>query len=334
MKKSLPLVLLAAVLLLSACGPRNNGETFGSASSPPPQPPASSGSMETGVWELVCDRYMPVTYDVCKAISFPMFDGMTEESFKASALELGYNFEANLTFYWAIGGELSPKGRYLAYRSNKDCLEPVRSDVFSVFLLDLFSGTEQVLLSGSDGGYYNVRSWLDEETLLCSKTDYAAAEQNENYFLCGVDGSVKPLGELFHTPLGALGLQGRLVVEAVEQELRLFRIETDGSITELAQATVEGYPINGCGISPDGGYVGFVMWKDPMASERTVALWNTKTGQVLELENPTMSQGKDAAAIYIHWLEDGFGVDFSVSDAPDSNGHFELWLYPMESERV
>lgn len=300
---------------LSAC------DTEGSTSKPTP-------SVDKGHWELVSEDYNPVSYDICDTISFPEFEGKTREEWEDYSISIGKIDNEFIT--WAINGTLSKDGRYLAYASNKDCLEI--DGTMSIFLLDMYSGKERVILSGRDGGYYWLLNWLDEETLLCSFTKNDATDiQPARHFICDVKGKSTPLsfGELtWPFPYGSNGDMIVYLMGPKGESISLARIEKDGSITELAQKDFDGYPINGGGISPDGKLVAFPlrfgMGDDP---SRLVCIWDTEDGTSVMIENPTPNVGSDIAAIWVTWKEKYIEVDFNIQNAPDANGHNELWRY-------
>ena len=323
MKRFFPLFLL--MLIATACAATPNGSVGSGASS----------SQETAVWRPLVENYDPVYVDPCDAVSFPPFNGMTQQDFNQRALGLGYNFETHNPFWWAYDGSYSPEGRYLAYHSNKDCLDETHPQALSVIVLDLLSGEEIVLLSGAIGGQNFVRFWLDEQTLLCSKADFDNDNQTltEDYFLCSVDGTVVPVDSFSSAPgEGIFGHTGRLLVTRSDQTLLLMDLGTDGSVTELAQNEFEGTPINNCGISPDGSMVCFVIRNDVTIDDRRVLLWNTLTDELVQIEYPSALSHINSAAIDISWQDSGFAITFNISDIPDANGHSELWLYEFSAE--
>lgn len=291
------------------------------------QPKSGSTSpkydVTTGKWELVSADYSPVSYDICSAIYFPSFEGKSREEWEDYSISIGKIDNEFIT--WAVGGMLSPDGRSLGYISNKDCLEV--NGTMSVFLLDMDSGKERVLLSGTDGHYYRIISWLDDQTLFCA--------QDNEALVCNLAGDVIPL-KLDETA-GATGatfpfaMQRRMLAYLTgseEKTITLIRIEEDGSITELARKEYDGYPINFAGISPDGRWMAFPLrtnlGDDP---SRTICLWNTADGTVSKLDNPIPTDGDNPAAISVQWKGDYPEVNFNISNAPDSNGHNELWRY-------
>lgn len=284
--------------------------------------PGQSETAPTESWTLLEKDYMPIYEDPCDEIEFPEFDGMTEEEYYDRARELGFDGVTGPYFIWAEGGKHSPTGRYLAYGSNKDCLNSENRDGYSTFLLDTETGEECVLLSGSDGSYYVMISWLDNETILCLE-----ASRDSVYVACGIDGTVAKLEDISNV----FGLYDRYFVETFESELRACYIETDGSITEITKTQFDGDQLMYCGISPDGKFICYIEQSDVGLEEpeyeRKIILWSTADGTQQTLSQPVMTQGEDTAAISAQWQDGGFAIDFHVSDAPDENGHNELWSY-------
>jgi len=324
------IVFLILLSLMTACtakeptSPKEPVSSTEPTSSTEPASPPEKPQDAAETWTLLDEDYMPVYEDPCKEIEFPEFDGMTREEFYDRAYELGFDSETGPYITWAEGGYYSPTGRYLAYGSNKDCLNPVNYSGFSVFLLDTETGQERVLRSGNDGngGYYNVFGWLDDETVLCLDSSREMV-----YEACGVDGSVNRLEGVSHI----CNWKGRYFVEDFASELRVGCIEADGSVTEIARTQLEGDMLKYCGISSDGKFACYIVQSDigleEPEYERKIVLWNTADGTQQTISPPDMVQGEDAAAISVSWEDGGFAVDFNIADVPDQNGHNELWKY-------
>lgn len=317
--------LLALCALLASCTAAPKVET----PSEPAQPPA----LNAGRWELVCEEYRPVGYDLCDAIYTPKYEGKTQEQWEHYSISIGM-IDGNF-ITWAVGGTLSPDGRWLAYVSNKDCLAIDNTAGMSVFLLDMYSQTEQVLLSGAGNLGRRPLFWLDNETLLCSSTQYGTGDASpEELFLCSVDGSSKPVvleDNTEPTPFAANGRIMAYITGAEQKELRVVRVEEDGSVTELGQKELDGYPVNGGGISADGMLLVFPLRPSWEKGEREVCVWNLETGETVMLKNPTPAVGADPAAVWVQWDGEYPEVDFRIENAPDSNGHNELWRYVFET---
>lgn len=324
---------LAALILLAAALTSCTAQTPTPAGSQGQEPPAASqgpavpqGPEELdGTWELIeADYQVPTRGSRLDNIQIPDYNGMDEDAFYDKAYELGFNSETGPYPLWAEGMMQSPGGRYVSYESNKDCLN---SDTGrSLFLLDVATGEEIVPLSGADGHGYYCMSWLDEEHLLCF-------DEERTYYLCSVDGKVVRLNDPFESDWGSLGSNGFLFVEQVDQNLRLVRLETDGSVTRLVQAPIEGEQVKRCAITGDGNYVCYILQKDMMSFDRYIVLWNTATGQMTELEPPQMAAGKDnMGAVGVElWDSSAFAVEFNVADTPEPNGHNELWVYSCDA---
>jgi hypothetical protein len=311
------------ILILVACGIPSGEDT------------PSSGA-QTGHWKLLCEAYNPVAYDLCDAISFPAFEGKTREAWEQYSISIGKVDHTFIT--WAEGGQLSGDGRHLVYSSNKDCLE--EDNTMSVFLFDLYSGQERVLLSGTDARYYSALTWLDDNTLLCLSAPSEVSVESPTYqhLICDLEGNVIPIApKEFPGPV-PFAVQGRMLAWTDGPEgnmLRLVRIEADGRVSELARQSFDGYPINGGGVSPDGKWVAFPLrpqWGDDPS--RSVCLWDTEAGTVVLLDNPTPREGTDPAAIWVWWNGAYPEVDFNISDAPNPNGHNELWQYVFRPQVV
>lgn len=327
------LILLAAVLTsCTAKAPTSAGSqgqeppavSQGQAASQ--EPAVSQGPEEPdGTWELIeADYQAPTRGGRLDFIRIPDYNGMDEDAFYDRAYELGFNSETGPYPVWAEGMMQSPGGRYVSYESNKDCLN---SDTGrSLFLLDVPAGEETVLLSGADGHSYYRMDWLDEEHLLCF-------DEERTYYLCSVDGKAVRLNDPFESRWGPVGFNGFLSVEEVDGELRLVRIDRDGSAAELARAPFEGEQVKTAAITDDGSYVCYIVQKDMMSFDRYIVLWNTATGEMTELEPPRMTAGEDnMGAIRVElWDSSAFAVEFNVADAPEPNGHNELWVYSCDA---
>ncbi len=301
--------LLVLLSLLTACAAQEQEPAL--EPEPEPKPPA-------GEWKLLDENYMPVYEDPCETIEFPDYDGMSREDFEAKALEQGYNSDIGPFAAWATSGIYSPSGRYLAYHSNKDCLNASSKDGFSVFLFDPETGEDRVLLSGRDGSYYVIYGWLDNEAILCQEVSGEGT-----YVVCGVDGSVSKLDGISDI----FCQEGRYFVTDQNQTLQLCHIEMGGGITEIAQTQVDGEQVMSCGISPDGKFICFTVRPNWDSPDREIVLWNTIDGTKQMLTPPEMTQREDVAAISVKWRDNGFAIDFNIADAPDENGHNELWHY-------
>ncbi len=327
--------LAALALALTACGAKPSQETVSSA--PPPavsQGPAVSQepqkpTMADGTWELIEADYQRSTReDLLDTIEIPDYNGMDESAFYDRAYELGFNSDIGPYPVWAEDMMQSNIGRYVVYNSNKDCLDPPNYTGRSLFLLDVATGEEKVLLSGADGHSYACMNWLDEEHLLCF-------DEERNYYLCNVDSGAIQLDHPFESSWGPVGFRYSTFVEQVDQELRMIHIERDGTgaVTELARAPFDGEQVKTCAISDDGRYVCYILQKDVMSFDRYVVLWDTATGEMTEIEPPQMAVGEDnMGAIRVEpWYSYAFAVEFSVNDAPDANGHNELWAYTCDA---
>lgn len=299
--------LLILLSLLTACAAQEQKPAL----EPEPNPP-------TGEWKLLDENYMPLYEDPCDTIEFPDYDGMNREEFEAKAAESGYNSDTGPYIFWAMSGVYSPNKRYLAYLSNKDCLNSSDKYGLSVFLLDTETGEDRVLLSGSDGSYYTIFEWLDDEYLLCLES----SGETVSYVVLAPDGAseLEGISEIF-------AMEGRCFLEECEQGLRLSRIDTSGNIVpvEIARTQFEGDLLKSCGISPDGKFVCYIIQPDLNASDREIVLWHTADGtqQTLSLQSPKTK----ACPISIIWRDNGFAIDFHISNVPDENGHNELWHY-------
>lgn len=321
MKRTFDVFVCSLVLIISltACGTSPGSQA---------EPPSSEPSVDKGSWELLSEDYNPVTYDICKTISFPKFQEKTREEWEDYSISIGKIDAEFIT--WAAGGLLSPDQQYLVYASNKDCIEI--DGAMSIFLLDMYSYKEKVLLSGRDGSYYWALNWLDEETLLCSFTSNETIDNPPvQHLICNIKGKATPLsfGELtWPFPFSTNGNMIVYLMGPKGESINLVRIEKDGSILKLAQKDLDGYAINNGGISPDGKWVVFPlrtsMGDDP---SRLVCLWNTQNGSTSTLENPIPNVGRDIAAISVKWKGDAIEVNFNIQNAPDANGHNELWRY-------
>lgn len=335
------LALLAAAL--TSCGTQTSQEPPAvSADDPPPavsQGPAASQGQEPGndwvTWELVeADYQAPTRGSRLDNIEIPDYNGMDEDAFYAKASELGFNSDIGPYPVWAEGMMKRRGGRYVAYSSNKDCLDPPNYTGRSVFLLDVETGTEKVLLSGADGHSYYCMNWVDDQ-LLC-------IDEERNYILCGLDGGTIRLDHPFESSWGPLGSNGFLFVEQVDQNLRLLRLEKDGSVARLVQTPFEGEQVKSCAITDDGSFVCYIVQKDMMSFDRYIVLWDTASGQMTELEPPQMAAGEDnMGAVGVElWDTCTFMVEFNVADTPEPNGHNELWkcrcgaLYSAQSDSV
>ncbi len=230
-----------------------------------------------------------------------------------------------------MAGRLSPDGRHLVYASNKDCPEAENVNAMSVFLFDMYDGTESVLLSGKDDRNYSTIDWLDDETLLCSSTSYDDAEgSTDGYLICDLAGKTTSLEADAFTGPFPFALQGKMLAYITGPEgksFRLVRIEEDGTVSELARKEFDGNPINFGGISPDGKWMAFTLSFNSGDRERAICLWNTGEGSVGILGNPISQGGGNPAPIQVKWDGEYPEVDFNVSNYPDSNGHNELWRY-------
>ena len=320
------LALLAAAL--TSCAVKTPPPAESQEQKPPPasQGPAASqepavpqGSEEpSGTWKLIeADYQAPTQGSRLDNIEIPGYNGMDEDAFYAKASELGFNSDIGPYPVWAEGMMKQRGGRYVSYETNKDCLN---SDTGrSIFLLDVDTGEEEVLLSGADGHSYGCMNWLDEEHLLC-------VDEERNYILCGVDGKAIRLDHPFESNWGPLGSNGLLFVEQVEQNLRLLRLESDGSVARLVQTPIEGEQVKSCAITDDGSYVCYIVQKDMMSYDRFVVIWNTVTGEKTELEPPPMEAADNRGATGVGWTDNGFQVQFNVN-TPEPNGHNELWLW-------
>lgn len=290
------------------------------ASQEPQQPTAADGT-----WELIEADYQAPTQDSrLDNIEIPDYNGMDEDAFYDRAYELGFNSETGPYPVWAEGMMQSPGGRYVSYESNKDCLN---SDTGrSLFLLDVATGEEKVLLNGMDGHYYACMNWLDDEHMLC-------IDEERNYFLCSVDGETIQLDHPFESNWGPLGSNGFLFVEQVDQNLRLLHLETDGSVARLVQTPFEGEQVKRCAITDDGSYVCYILQKNMMSFDRYIVLWNTASGQMTEIEPPQMAAGEDNMGAVSVELSDTctFAVEFRVDDTLEPNGHNELWAYNCDA---
>lgn len=323
------LILLAAVLTsCTAKAPTSAGSqgqeppavSQGQAASQ--EPAVSQGPEELdGTWELIeADYQAPTRGSRLDFIQIPDYNGMDENAFYDRAYELGFNSETGPYPVWAEGMMQSPGGRYVSYESNKDCLN---SDTGrSLFLLDVPAGEETVLLSGADGHSYYCMNWLDDEHMLC-------IDEERNYFLCGVDGGIIRLDHPFESNWGPLGNNGLLFVEQVDQNLRLLRLETDGSVARLVQTPFEGEQVKSCAITDDGSFVCYIVQKDMMSYDRYIVLWDTASGRMTEIEPPRMAAGGDnMGAVGVElWDSSAFAVEFNMDSAPEPDGHNELWAY-------
>lgn len=294
-----------------------------------PAVPQPQGPEEmNGTWELIeADYQAPTRGSRLDNIEIPDYNGMDEDAFYDRAYELGFNSETGPYPVWAEGMMLSNIGRYVVYSSNKDCLDPPNYTGSSVFLLDVATGEETVLLSGADGHSYGCMNWLDEEHMLC-------VDEERNYYLCNVDSGAIQLDHPFESNWGPLGFRYSTFVEQVGQELRMVHVERDstGAVTELARAPFDGEQVKTCAISGDGSYVCYILQKDMMSFDRYIVLWNTATGQMTEIEPPQMTVGEDnMGAVGVElWYSWAFAVEFNVADAPEPNGHSELWTYSCD----
>lgn len=232
-------------------------------------------------------------------------------------VDAGYENIAADAYLYAPGGNL-------AARSRED--SPTSS---SLVLLDTATGGESVLLGGADGTCYYLYGWLDDGALLCQKVVYGGDTPEAEFLVCGLEGAASPVA-LEGTDPFPFAQRGRLLAYLPEpqgQTLVLARIEDGGGVAEVARTELDGYPINGGGISADGALVAFPMRGGFEDAARSVYLWNTASGQLAKLVDPTPEVGRNPAAITVRWTEDFPEVDYNISDAPDANGHNELWRY-------
>lgn len=344
-KRLAALALLAAAL--TSCGTQTSREPP-AAGSPPPavsqgpaasqgpavsqEPPAVSDD-DWVTWELIeADYQAPARGSRLDNVEIPDYNGMDEDAFYAKASELGFNSDTGPYPIWAENMMKRRGGRYVAYESNKDCLNSETGR--SIFLLDVETGTEKVLLSGADGHSYGCMNWVDDQ-LLC-------IDEERNYILCGLDGGVIRLDHPFESSWGPLGSNGLLFVEQVDQNLRLLRLEKDGSVSKLVQTPFEGEQVKSCAITDDGSFVCYIVQKDMMSFDRYIVLWDTASGEMTEIQPPQMAAGEDnmgAVGVQL-WDTCTFTVEFNVADTPEPNGHNELWkcrcgaLYSSQSDSV
>lgn len=215
-------------------------------------------------------------------------------------------------------------GGGLAARSRED--SPGSS---SLVLLDTATGAESVLLAGADGTYYYPYGWLDDGALLCQRVVYGGDTPETEFLVCDLEGAASPAALEGENPF-LFAQRGRLLAYLPEPQGRtlvLVRIEDGGGVAEVARTELEGYPINGGGVSADGALVAFPMRGSFEDEARSVYLWNTASGQLAKLVDPTPEVGRSPAAITVRWTGDFPEVDYNISDAPDANGHNELWRY-------
>ncbi len=336
MNKKLFAALALLAVALTSCGTKPSPPPAVSAGDSPPavsQEPAASQepqkpTVADGAWELIeADYQAPAQSSRLDNIEIPDYNGMDKDAFYDRAYELGFNSETGPYPVWAESMMLSNIGRYAAYSSNKDCLDPPNYTGRSVFLLDVATGEEKVLLSGTDGHSYYCMNWLDEEHMLCIDEEW-------NYFLCNVDSGALRLDHPFESSWRPVGLRYSTFVEQVDQELRMVRIERDGTgtVTELARAPIDGEQVKSCAIFDDGSYVCYILQKDMMSFDRYIVLWDTATGRMTEIEPPQMTTGEDnMGAVGVEpWYSWAFAVEFHVADTPEPNGHNELWTYSCD----
>lgn len=334
MKKICLAVLALAVVTLTSCG------------SKPSQPPAAGSSNLTpvvslkpaaseplgpeclnGTWERWDADYRPPAeknlFDVI--VKLPDYNGMDEAAFYDWAKEQGFDGETGPSVHWAENVKFGDP-RYAAYISNKDCVSSTNYDGRSVFVLDFPANEEWVLLSGSDGNAYSPVVWLYTDALLCRRDGEGT---KASFCLCDPDGGIVWLEGLFESDRGLIGYNGLLLAEEAGQELRLVRAGRDGSVTELARAAFDGTCVNDCAISDDGSYVCYILQKDLNDS---VVIWNTETGQMIELEPPQMEAGKEIIeAVDVDYIWAVFEVVFQVRDASSPDGHLERWCYSSDA---
>lgn len=322
------LILLAAALTSCAVKPptpagsqeqKPPAVSQGPTASQEPAVPQSSEELN-GTWKLIEANYQaPARGSRLDGVKIPDYNGMDEDAFYEKAYELGFNSDTGPYPIWAENMAPSNIGRYGVYESNKDCLDSATGR--SLFLLDVATGEERVLLSGADGHSYGCMNWLDEEHLLC-------VDEERNYILCGVDGGIIRLDHPFESNWGPLGNNGLLFVEDVDRALRLVRLEADGSVAKLVQAPYDGAQVKTCAISDDGSFVCYILQKDMMSDDRYIVLWNTATGRMTEIEPPQDNMG--AVGVQL-WYSYAFAVEFNVAGDPESNGRNELWAYSFDA---
>ena len=159
MNKKYFVALALLAVTLTSCGTKPPSPGSASADPPPVVSQGSAISQEpvtsqdpaelNGTWELIeADYQAPTQGSRLDDIKIPDYNGMDEDAFYDRAGELGFNSDTGPYPVWAEGMMQSPGGRYVSYESNKDCLN---SDTGrSLFLLDVATGEEKVLLSGTE----------------------------------------------------------------------------------------------------------------------------------------------------------------------------------------
>lgn len=287
-----------------------------------------------GRWELVNPAYDPVYVEIADTLPVPgTYEGKTLEELWDYAYDYynGGRYPDGFHIDWAIGAELSPDGKRAAYQSNKNCIE---TNGLSVFLLDLQTG-EEALLLGDSKAYerYYFMWWIDDNSLVCEKNSKDGSGKHVmSYLLCRLDehgNRIIPLGlkgeaPQIHTWNGEYIMYSSNF--SAENTRYIARIE-DGGLTECGEIRIEEGDLMFEGaVSPDGSWAALKIATDIAdSSERFFTLYHTDTKAIYKIDNPVIKGADQVAAIDMLWPGKYPEVNFYVNI--DGKDHNELWRY-------
>lgn len=232
----------------------------------------------------------------------------------------------NLSLVWATDGLVSPNGDYATYLSNKDCIGDKQTGGMSIYLLDIKTGEERILMKGEDGQSYSALWWIDNTSIFCQRISHST---DSAYVICKLTGESIPVPLVGSAP-GVRAHQGNFFAysdpENNETSIRIAYINEKGALVEYKEyKQSQGYLMGECAISSDHTKMVLKVRPDHNSATRSIVIWDFESGNIYELHNPKVEGAKNVSASSYTWDKEFLQVDFLVESEKDQ--HNELWQY-------
>lgn len=277
-------------------------------------------------WILLDKAYHGAYEDIVDDLPIPdIYNGKSRKQWGDYSISI--NKVDNEFIQWAANGLLSPNGELAVYNSNKNTLV---DGGMSIFLLDMKTGEEKVLVESIEGAYNYNLWWIDNSRIVYS--DFKKDGTN-NILISNIQGEKFAINSddvEFNIVAFKENYLMYLTVLGVENEVKIASINRDNNLIEISTLKLEKGFFNGRGaISSDLSKAMLLVRDSYELADRKIIVWDFKKDKVYEMPNPINQEGR-LDAITVFW--DGVypTVDFLVTKGETS--HNELWEYKYDKK--
>ncbi|WP_029689117.1 PD40 domain-containing protein [Thermoanaerobacter sp. A7A] len=261
-----------------------------------------------------------------KKLSQDKFNGETydelQEELKA---KIG---DSNAMLWWADNPVFSPDGSKVVYMTNRDCIDSGGS---SLWLYDLATGEERLLIKNVKSENYRAVGWLDNSHVLY--TVYYTTERN-SYYISDISGKHEKVNLEGKQPY-ILGIcHASLILYtpdySASREICLVKVDlATNAVKEVYKKTLDGVLRDPCSLSPDGSSLAFMYSPDSNDTIQYLAVVNLVSKKETLIKRLPLTEGVKLILDGFNWLDDT-RLLIRATKVVNGTNQISSWIYNVE----